>query len=111
MLEILKDIIITLILAGVCAIGAYTLKAGKQQMLSTLADLIQKAEQTVQGSGLGGEKKALVLAQLEAMGIKVTAWTSNAIDNIVKQLNTKSAWFANDATTAAKTATEDTTST
>jgi hypothetical protein len=93
MFDYIKDLALALILAGVCAIGAYLLRTKKQQILAVLADLIQKAEQTVRGSGLGGEKKAMVLAQLEAMGIKVTAWMSQAIDDIVKYLNERQAWF------------------
>lgn len=107
MLEILKDVLISLIFAGVCAIGAWLLRTRKQQIISILADLIQQAERAVQGTGLGAEKKAMVIAQLEAMGIKVTAWMSTQIDNIVAQLNERSAWFvseAGSAITAAATA-------
>lgn len=97
MLDILKDIIIALILAGVCAIGAWLLKTRKQQILAIVTDLIQKAEQALQGSGLGAEKKAMVIAQLEAMGIKVTAWIDTEIDAIVFWLNMKGAWYAGEA--------------
>ena len=44
---------------------------------------------------MGDEKKRLVIAQLEAMNINVTAWLSAAIDDIVAALNEKKAWFAN----------------
>ena len=93
MIEILKDVAIALTLAGVCAIGAWLLKTRKQQVLAITAELIQKAEQKVQGSGLGPEKKALVISQLEAMGIRVTAWLDIEIDNIVAWLNEKGAWY------------------
>ncbi|NCB51325.1 MAG: hypothetical protein EOM54_05525 [Clostridia bacterium] len=93
MIEILKDAAIALILAGVCAIGAWLLKTRKQQILAITADLIQKAEQAVSGSGLGQEKKALVISQLEAMGIRVTDLLAKEIDNIVAWLNEKGAWY------------------
>ncbi|MGE4485336.1 MAG: hypothetical protein AB7C97_09545 [Oscillospiraceae bacterium] len=104
MLEVFKDIAITLILAGVCAIGAYTLKTRKQQILAIAAELIQKAENAIQGSGMGEEKKTLVITQLEAMGITVDTWLSGQIDSIVKYLNTKSGWLSDSAADTAKTA-------
>jgi len=106
MLEVLKDIALALILAGVCAIGAYILKTRKQQILTITADLVQKVESAVQGSGLGAEKKAKVVAQLEAMGITVNSWLSGQIDSIVKYLNAKSAWFGDSAADKAKDAIE-----
>lgn len=102
MLDIIKEIVMFLILAGVCAIGAELLRSQKRQIIATVADLIQKAEQAVQGSGMGNEKKKLVIAQLEAMGVKVTEWISTQIDNIVTQLNERGAWYA---TTAGSTIT------
>ena len=104
MSEVIKDILTALIFAGVCAIGAYILKMRKQEMLSIVADLIQKAESAVTGSGMGAKKKAKVIAQLEAMGIKVNTWLSAQIDLIVKYLNEKSGWFADEATDAAEEA-------
>lgn len=93
MLEYVQDLCLALILAGVCAIAAYLLRTKKQQILAILADLIQKAEQAVQGSKMGTEKKALVIAQLEAMGITVRDWMSRAIDEIVALLNARKAWL------------------
>jgi hypothetical protein len=107
MFDVLKDIATALILAGVCAIAAVILKAQKQQILATVTDLIQKAETTITGSGMGAEKKAKVVTQLEAMGVKVNAWLSNEIDAIVKYLNEKSGWFADEAADTAKDAVED----
>lgn len=104
MTEVIKDILTALIFAGVCAIGAYILKMRKQEILSIVTDLIQKAESAVTGSGMGEEKKAKVIAQLEAMGIKVNSWLSNEIDIIVKYLNEKSGWFADEATDTAEAA-------
>ena len=104
MLETLQSIAIALVLAGVCGIGAWLLKTKKQQILATVTNLIQEAEQAAQGSGLGADKKAKVTAQLEAMGITVNTWLSAQIDSIVAYLNTKGAWFTANATTAAGTA-------
>jgi len=100
MTEIIKDILIALILAGVCGIGAYILKVRKQDILALVTDLVQKAETAVTGSGMGAEKKAKVIAQLEAMGIKVNSRLSSEIDKIVAYLNEKSGWFADEATDA-----------
>lgn len=104
MTEAIKEILTALIFAGVCAICAYVLKIRKQQILATVTDLIQKAESAITGSGMGAEKKAKVIAQLEAMGIKVNSWLSTEIDAIVKYLNEKSGWFADEATDAAEEA-------
>jgi hypothetical protein len=106
MLEILKDIATALIFAGVCAIGAWQLRTRKQQILAITEDLIQKAELAICGSGLGAEKKALVVAQLEAMGIHATAWLDKEIDSIVAWLNTKSAWYADSANDTIRCASE-----
>ncbi len=97
MLDSLKDIAIALTLAGLCALTAWMLRTRKQQILATVTELIQEAENAVQGSGLGADKKAKVIAQLEAMGIRVTSWLDRQIDKIVARLNEKSAWLANDA--------------
>ena len=104
MWDVIKEILTALIFAGVCAIGAYILKLRKQELLATVTDLIQKAENAITGSGMGAEKKAKVIAQLEAMGIKVNSWLSAEIDIIVKYLNEKSGWFADEATNTAEAA-------
>ena len=92
-MNIVKEILFALMVSGICVIVAYLLRSQKQNILITLTNLIQTAENTVKGSGMGAEKKALVLAQLEASGIKIKTWMSIAIDNIVKTLNEQSAWF------------------
>jgi hypothetical protein len=109
MLETIKEIAIALILAGVCAIAGCLIKGRKQALLAAITDLVQKAEQAIQGSGMGADKKAKVLAQLEAMGIKVTAWMSQAIDDTVGLLNERSAWLVGDATDSAKDALDEVT--
>ena len=88
MIELLE----LLIAAGVCALIAVTLKAKKQNILALVQSYIKMAENAVQGSGMGTEKKKLVCAWLEASGIKVNAWLNTTIDNIVKELNEREAW-------------------
>ena len=97
MLEVIKDLVLLLILAGVCVIGAYILKAKKQEIRKIAKDLIQKAEVTITGSGMGAEKKAKVIAQLQAMGIKVDTWLDTEIDAIVAYLNAKAGWLVGEA--------------
>ena len=101
MLETLKDIVIALTFALACYLAGYVLKLKKQQILAITQELIQKAEKSVNGSGMGVEKKALVVAQLEAMGIKANTWLDKEIDNIVSWLNEKGAWYADSAGDAA----------
>ncbi len=43
---------------------------------------------------MGADKKALVIAQLQAAGIKVTSWLDHQIDVIVATLNKTGAWLA-----------------
>lgn len=88
------EIALTGILALVCIILAMLLRDHKATILQYAAQLVQSAEQAIHGSGMGAAKKALVLAQLEAAGIRVNAWLSAAIDSIVEQLNAHGAWLA-----------------
>jgi hypothetical protein len=89
MLEILKDIATSLALAGVLAVGVWLLKTRKQQLIITLNNLIQMAEEGIKGSGLGETKKAWVIAQLEIIGVKVTDTVSALIDELVDIMNKK----------------------
>ena len=57
------------ILALGCFILALLLKTNRGRILQLTTDLINRAEDAVQGSGMGAEKKALVMAQLEAAGV------------------------------------------
>lgn len=109
MLETMKEIALTLVLAGVCGIVAYLAKSNKQRVLQVVTDLVQKAESTIQGSGMGAEKKAKVVAQLEAMGITVNEKLSASIDKIVAFLNEKSGWLVESASDTAKDAIDDAT--
>lgn len=82
------------ILALGCFILALLLKTNRDRILQLTTDLINKAEDAVQGSGMGEEKKAMVMAQLDAAGIKVTKWLDGQIDVIVATLNANGAWLA-----------------
>lgn len=88
------EIALTGILALGCIILALLLRDHKAAVLQYAAQLVQSAEQAIQGSGMGAAKKALVLAQLEAAGIRVSVWLSAAIDKIVDHLNANGAWLA-----------------
>ena len=93
----LHDIMIYGVGALACFILAIVFKTNRQAVLRFASELIQKAEQAIQGSGMGPEKKALVIAQLQAAGITVTAWLSRQIDVIVASLNSTGAWLATQA--------------
>jgi len=96
-MENFKEILLALTFALVCMLLANVLKERKQYILSLVSNLVQKVETSIQGSGMGAEKKRLVIAQLEAMNISVTVWLSKAIDEIVAQLNEKRAWLTENA--------------
>lgn len=87
-----------ILIYGVAALGCFILailiKGNRQAVLQLATDLINKAESTIQGSGMGADKKALVIAQLQAAGIKVTSWLDHQIDVIVATLNKTGAWLA-----------------
>lgn len=73
---------------------ATLLRNHKASVMQYTAQLIQSAEQAIQGSNMGAAKKALVIAQLRAAGIEVNSWLSTNIDQIVAQLNAHGAWLA-----------------
>ena len=88
------EIASTGILALGCIIMALLLRDHKATILQYAAQLVQSAEQAIQGSGMGAAKKALVLAQLEAAGVHINTWLSVAIDKMVQHLNASGAWLA-----------------
>lgn len=88
------EIALTGVLALGCIILALLLRDHKAAVLQYATQLVQGAEQAIQGSGMGPAKKALVVAQLQAAGVRVNAWLSDAIDSIVDQLNANGAWLA-----------------
>ena len=90
----LHEILIYGVAALACFILAILVKDNRQHVLQYTAELIQKAETAVQGSGMGHEKKALVIAQLQAAGVHVSAWLDNQIDVIVAALNSTGSWLA-----------------
>ena len=88
------EILIYGVAALACFILAILLKSHRQFVLQYATDLINKAEGAIQGSGMGADKKALVIAQLQAAGITVSSWLDNQIDVIVESLNSTGAWLA-----------------
>ena len=97
MKEQIMNILIALALAGICGLLAMVLKANKKAIKQFVLDQIQKAETAIQGSGLGADKKALVIAQLEAAGVNAGKWVDKTIDDIVAALNKKNAWYCDQA--------------
>ena len=91
------EIVSTGILALGCIILAMLLRDHKATVLQYAAQLVQSAEQAIQGSGMGASKKAPVLAQLEAAGLRLNTWLSVAIDKMVQHLNESGAWLASQA--------------
>lgn len=90
----IHEILIYGVAALACFILAVLVRGNRQAVLQFATDLINKAEGAIQGSGMGADKKALVIAQLQAAGIKVTAWLDHQIDAIVATLNKTGAWLA-----------------
>ena len=88
------EIVSTGVLALGCILLSLLLRNHKASVLQYTAQLIQSAEQAIQGSNMGAAKKALVLAQLEAAGIQINTWLSVAIDKMVQHLNESGAWLA-----------------
>lgn len=93
MLDALKDFSIYLAIALACLAVAGFLSAHKQKILTKLREAVQRAEIAVQGSKMGTEKKEMVIAELEANGVKFTAWTDRMIDCTVAYLNMKGGWL------------------
>lgn len=90
----IHDIMLYGVAALACFILAVLVRGSRQAVLQFATDLINKAEVAIQGSGMGADKKALVIAQLQAAGVKVTAWLDHQIDVIVASLNSTGAWLA-----------------
>lgn len=102
MLQTIEGILITALCGLACYFGAKIIKNNKQNLINTITTLVQNAETAIQGTGMGAEKKAKVIATLEAMGIEVTVAVSAMIDSAVNYLNAKSAFFTATATTQTK---------
>lgn len=95
--EMFQNVLISVVLGVVLAILAYLLREHKQRIIKMTESFIQEAEGAVEGSNMGEEKKKLVIARLEACGIKVTGRLSNTIDCLVEELNTNGAWLIQQA--------------
>lgn len=90
----LYEIMLYGVAALVCFILAILVKTNRHVILQHAATLINQAEVAIQGSGMGAAKKALVIAQLQAAGVTVTAWLDHQIDVIVASLNSTGSWLA-----------------
>jgi hypothetical protein len=97
LLDKFLDIAILLVIAAACIWIANFLVSRKIGIITTINELVQKAENAIQGSKMGAERKAWVLAQLEDKGIIVTAWVSRAIDISVAWLNKTAGWLRGQA--------------
>lgn len=105
-MEILKIFFVAILALG-CFGAALILKVNRTAILRYTTQLVNAAEQAVQGSGMGKAKKALVIAQLKAAGIHVNRWLADQIDNIVDLLNVNGAWLATQAKQHAATLQDD----
>lgn len=85
------------LLALACFVAALLIRYNRSGILRYAAELVNAAEVAIQGSGMGAEKKAIVLAQLEAAGVHINTWLSVAIDKMVQHLNESGAWLASQA--------------
>ena len=92
-----QNVILTALLGLGCTILAMLLRNNRTVLLRYVTQLIREAEDAIRGSGLGQEKKAWVLAQLEAAGIRGTKWLGKQIDSIVALLNERGAWLTRQA--------------
>lgn len=87
------DLMLTLLTICVFTLVAFLLSASKQKLRQLISELVQKMEDTVQGSNMGAVKKERVIAQLRTMGVHVTQWVEDTIDAIVAELNKSKAWL------------------
>ncbi|MDP4109317.1 MAG: hypothetical protein Q8878_04735 [Bacillota bacterium] len=62
-------------------------KYAKSMLKAAVNNLVLQAEQLITGSGLGEMKKAWVVSQLEAAGIKATGIICDMIDSFVDVMN------------------------
>lgn len=90
----IAEIIAMMCFALLCLVLAQLIKSNRQRILQAVERLVQEAEEAIQGSGMGAEKKAYVIDRLEAGGVKVNEWLSSQIDFVVAALNSKGAWTA-----------------
>lgn len=97
MLELLGDIGIFIALAIACFMVAKFLQNKKTEILFAISTLVQKIESEVKGSNMGEEKKRRVMNELRIQGIKINAFVSKAIDDIVAYLNKTGGWLKSQA--------------
>lgn len=87
------DLMLTLLTICAFTLVAFLLSASKQKVRQLISELVQKMEDAVQGSNMGAVKKERVIAQLRTMGVHVTQWVEDTIDEIVAELNKSKAWL------------------
>lgn len=99
--DLAADIIVLVMFAIALKMASTALKSNKETVATTISgmalNLIQQAENAVKGSGMGEEKKALVLKNLDAAGVKITQEVEELIDEIVDKLNQTGAWLISEA--------------
>lgn len=99
--------LIYLIFIALVSIAGILIKNNRQTVKTKILELVQTIEGQIQGTGLGPEKKALLIKQLDAAGITVTTWVDKQIDNIVDYLNTTKGWLVTKATETVTSTTEE----
>lgn len=87
------DLMLTLLTVCAFTLVAFLLSNSKQKLRQLISELVQKMEDAVQGSNMGAVKKERVIAQLRTMGVRVTQWVEDTIDEIVAELNKSKAWL------------------
>jgi len=91
-MEEIKVYLIGALIAAACGIGALILVQQKNNILKAISDAILAVENEVTKSGMGEDKKKIVIARLEVIGIKLNFWVNAKIDWIVAKLNESKAW-------------------
>lgn len=85
----MKELFIELGMALLLSGGMVLLVYFKKVLPAIVNGFIQQAEDRVKKSKMGAEKKEWVIAQLNAAGIKVTAYVNALIEQLVKVMNDK----------------------
>jgi hypothetical protein len=86
--ELLIERGLELLAVGAVAIAIYFLKNYAKTIVRAIVNaFVQQAEEKIQGSKLGAEKKKWVIAQLKAAGVKIDYKISLLIDELVAIMN------------------------
>ena len=65
----IAEIIVLMCFALLCLVLAQLIKSNRQRILQAVERLVQEAEEAIQGSGMGAEKKAYVINWLAEHGV------------------------------------------